>query len=624
MAREAYVTLLLNDAYLRGALVLAHSLRDAGATRELAIMVTSKVSSSARSQLTQIFDNVISVESLANPQIENLNLLGRLDLRESFTKINLWRQTQYSKVVFLDADVLVLQNIDHLFDIPADFAAAPDVGWPDIFNSGVFLARPDSGTYGALKRLADSGVSFDGGDQGLLNQFYSAGLWHRLSFTYNVTPSANYQYLPAFKHFESQIKVVHFIGAEKPWRRNTAEGVYGALLARWWSVHERHNVTLIKPLTSPRPLARSSSSQLSLNSILRSRGQSSPKDEKPFEAPQAAWDARTSSPPYDAKPEAAALKFVGNNNAWDDPSRDQLFLAPPTPRLPKSVHFEPPSPLPQHAVFPWENRPSVQPAQRVFPEDAIAPLQEIYEIERRASPSVTSVASSSGDERIEASPPSAHTPTFAQPLPVWTGGRGASSGASQPAFQFTNAWDENAKIREYVSNRRPLGSMSRSTSRDSLVGTATDEVNAGGKPRLPRATSTIELRQHLVSSSDSGSVGSQVGAGGASGVDDGTAAAAAAFGIQSASGVPQPEDWDPERSLDALTDKARELARRAAAQQTPPLAPSTQAVPSETLSRAVPHTSTGLVEDVSPRTRQNSTFSTDDQLHTTTSVPDTK
>jgi len=37
---EVYATLLLNDAYLPGAVVLAHSLKDAGATRKLAVLVT--------------------------------------------------------------------------------------------------------------------------------------------------------------------------------------------------------------------------------------------------------------------------------------------------------------------------------------------------------------------------------------------------------------------------------------------------------------------------------------------------------------------------------------------------------------------------------------------------------
>lgn len=42
--------------------------------------------------------------------------------------------TALSRCVFLDADTLVLQNVDELFDRP-ELSAAADAGWPDCFNS---------------------------------------------------------------------------------------------------------------------------------------------------------------------------------------------------------------------------------------------------------------------------------------------------------------------------------------------------------------------------------------------------------------------------------------------------------------------------------------------------------
>jgi len=55
----------------------------------------------------------------------------------------------------------VLQNVDDLFD-REEFSAAPDVGWPDCFNSGVFVYRPSEETYRALLHLAITQGSFDG------------------------------------------------------------------------------------------------------------------------------------------------------------------------------------------------------------------------------------------------------------------------------------------------------------------------------------------------------------------------------------------------------------------------------------------------------------------------------
>lgn len=170
--------------------------------------------------------------------------MNRGDLLYAFTKINLWRLTQFRKVVYIDADIVALRAPDELFDLQAPFAAVPDVGWPDAFNSGLMALTPHMGDYWALQTLATSGDSFDGADQGLLNQYYEHKDWHRLSFTYNCTPNANYQYEPAYRYYKSGISLVHFIGKNKPWLDGrTTKGtavVYRELLNRWWAVYDRH------------------------------------------------------------------------------------------------------------------------------------------------------------------------------------------------------------------------------------------------------------------------------------------------------------------------------------------------------------------------------------------------
>lgn len=168
--------------------------------------------------------------------------MNRPDLISTFTKIELWRQTQYKRIVYIDADAVCLRAPNELLSLDTDFAAVPDIGWPDCFNSGVMVLNPDMGDYYSLLALAQRGISFDGADQGLLNMHFRE--WERLSFTYNCTPSGNYQYLPAYRHFQSSINVIHYIGKEKPWtlgRENkNANGLYGELLGRWWAIYDKH------------------------------------------------------------------------------------------------------------------------------------------------------------------------------------------------------------------------------------------------------------------------------------------------------------------------------------------------------------------------------------------------
>jgi glycogenin len=168
--------------------------------------------------------------------------MNRPDLISTFTKIELWRQTQYRRIVYFDADMVVLRAPNELLKMDTQFAAVPDIGWPDIFNSGMMVLNPNMGDYFSCLALAQRGISFDGADQGLLNMHFRE--WERLSFTYNCTPSGSYQYAPAYRHFQSSINAVHFIGRDKPWTLGREHrlnyGVYGELLGMWWAVYDRH------------------------------------------------------------------------------------------------------------------------------------------------------------------------------------------------------------------------------------------------------------------------------------------------------------------------------------------------------------------------------------------------
>ncbi|XP_030387610.1 glycogenin-1 isoform X4 [Scaptodrosophila lebanonensis] len=258
MSKFAWVTLTTNDTYSLGALVLAHSLRRAGTAHQLAVLVTPSVSEAMRNKLKDVYNVVQEVNVLDSQDAANLALLSRPELGVTFTKLHCWRLVQFEKCVFLDADTLVLQNCDELFE-REELSAAPDVSWPDCFNSGVFVFRPSVDTFGKITEFAVQHGSFDGGDQGLLNQYFAdwatADIKKHLPFVYNVTAYASYCYLPAFKQFRDNIKILHFAGKLKPWliqfnsetKSASTPSEYAHahdLIQLWWNifcdnVHER-------------------------------------------------------------------------------------------------------------------------------------------------------------------------------------------------------------------------------------------------------------------------------------------------------------------------------------------------------------------------------------------------
>ncbi|XP_070842566.1 glycogenin-1b isoform X2 [Chaetodon trifascialis] len=268
MADQAFVTLATNDKYARGAMVLGKSLRNHNTSKKLVALIGPQVTEAFQSVLKRIFDEVRLVDVLDSGDTAHLAMMKRPDLGITFTKLHCWTLTHYSKCVFMDADTLVLSNIDELFD-REELSAAPDPGWPDCFNSGVFVFCPSMETYGKLLQYCTDHGSFDGGDQGVLNGFFSdwatADISKHLPFIYNLSSIAIYTYLPAFKHYGGNAKVVHFLGKTKPWSytfdpkaKQIAGSVHEAttqptFLLDWWTLYSGAVVPMLQEQYGDQP-----------------------------------------------------------------------------------------------------------------------------------------------------------------------------------------------------------------------------------------------------------------------------------------------------------------------------------------------------------------------------------
>ena len=312
----AYITLLVNEAYLPGALTVAKVLKnDFKTSHRLVILLdTSQISEKSTKLIEEAYDEIVPIDGgLVTSPIEKLvSQLNRLELAVTFTKILLWKQIQYTKLVYLDCDTLPMQGIDDLFEIeigPNQVAASPDSGWPDIFNSGVMVLAPSMIVYNKLSEFVETeNNTFDGADQGLFNEFFniaSKGLdWVRLPFLYNVTFSQSYQYLPAFDRFFKDIRILHFIGLQKPWMF----GGYDRFKEYWWgALNKQYSPEVVQY-------------------ILQTTGSGVKKGE------------------------ASSLNIVRSPNAWDIESVDNKVQE---------------SPVDTPAIFPWEERKNAPPT-RVF------------------------------------------------------------------------------------------------------------------------------------------------------------------------------------------------------------------------------------------------------------------
>ena len=119
MKKNCYVWLLmLGDRYLPGLLVSGYSIKRLGTENDLVAMVTPDVSKKGIEELKKIFDKVVKVNYIkkgikfnSRKQKEKYGKWMHL----SYTKWNCLNLLEYEKVFFLDADVIVAQNIDNVF-----------------------------------------------------------------------------------------------------------------------------------------------------------------------------------------------------------------------------------------------------------------------------------------------------------------------------------------------------------------------------------------------------------------------------------------------------------------------------------------------------------------------------
>ncbi|XP_024989146.1 inositol phosphorylceramide glucuronosyltransferase 1-like [Cynara cardunculus var. scolymus] len=178
-SKQAYVTLLYGDEFVLGARVLGKSIRDTRSTKDMVVLVSDGVSDYAKTLLQADGWIVTPISLLENPnQVRPTRFWG------VYTKLKIFNMTDYKKVVYLDADTIVVKNIDVLFKC-GKFCA--NLKHSERLNSGVMVVEPSEELFNDMVSKVTTLYSYTGGDQGFLNAYY-AGFPSARVFDPNVSP----------------------------------------------------------------------------------------------------------------------------------------------------------------------------------------------------------------------------------------------------------------------------------------------------------------------------------------------------------------------------------------------------------------------------------------------------
>ncbi|KAM1742155.1 hypothetical protein ACFX12_012184 [Malus domestica] len=270
---RAYVTFLAgNGDYWKGVVGLAKGLRKAKSAYPLVVAVLPDVPEDHLQILHSQGCIVHAIDPVYPPESQTQFAMAYYVI--NYSKLRIWEFVEYEKMIYLDGDIQVFENIDHLFDMPeGNFYAVMDcfcektwsespqykigycqqcpekVQWPAelgsppprYFNAGMFVFEPCVLTcHDLLETLQVTPPSLFA-EQDFLNMFFR-DVYSPIPPIYNLVLAM------LWRHPENvdldKVKVVHYCAAgSKPWRYTGNEQYMERedikmLVKKWWDIYD--------------------------------------------------------------------------------------------------------------------------------------------------------------------------------------------------------------------------------------------------------------------------------------------------------------------------------------------------------------------------------------------------
>lgn len=267
---NAWVTLLTQPDYLIGVRTLRASLEASGSTAPFVVMVTDGIDEESR-RLLQDDGCLLRDVAPLRPAGGSSDSYANARFAEVWTKLAVWGLTEFERVVFLDADMLVTQGMDELFalDLPdggiaachacrcnpnriasyppswrpetcfythcrgGDHVTEPDAT-DNYLNGGFLVLSPDQAVLADMvARLAavEDLSDYPFAEQDFLNEYYR-DRWRPLPYVYNALKTLPHQHPSVWD--AASVKNIHYI-IDKPWAKPfDPTDRYAEVNLLWW------------------------------------------------------------------------------------------------------------------------------------------------------------------------------------------------------------------------------------------------------------------------------------------------------------------------------------------------------------------------------------------------------
>lgn len=231
---KSFITTLSTDNYVEGVIHLAKSLEKVNSKYPLVVYVDKLLKRSTLAKLDNVGIEYITEKNriyipdlVREKNIKN----GNPHWDNTFIKLGIFELVGFEKLVYLDSDMMVVNNIDSLFEKPHMSAVVAGKSYPGneswiTFNSGLMVIEPKEGLPKEFESLIEK-VAVERnslGDQDILQEYYNDWVDRtelHLDEGYNIFVLYIDYYIEKFNYtyttMDKPISVVHFLGKRKPW-----------------------------------------------------------------------------------------------------------------------------------------------------------------------------------------------------------------------------------------------------------------------------------------------------------------------------------------------------------------------------------------------------------------------
>lgn len=240
MSSFAYTSYMANDRDLKGVLCLAYNLKKVGSFVPYIVILIEKVSDSVRQTLKHHHIRYVdwNLKQELQKYTSDERLIDAIISKHYYGKYLSFLLTEFDKVVYLDTDLLLMENTDAMFQLSTtqsqvymvyDMQMFTDSSrnktclamTTNGFNSGVIVYSPSAKIAGQLfSSLVEGGLDrFKTRltDQCIFNQLHQSNVVpiSPLHPKWNLSPSLVEDFIK--KQFMSKPKIIHFMLKPKPW-----------------------------------------------------------------------------------------------------------------------------------------------------------------------------------------------------------------------------------------------------------------------------------------------------------------------------------------------------------------------------------------------------------------------